>query len=306
MRFTPRLREILRFVVLAVGAIALVLFANKIPTSAMPSSSHGQWRSSPHANAVLMADSNAFSTEVEQGLVYFRKRAQEQLVLAESLLNALKSGDMEAAKKAYVESRPPYEEIEVFAGSFEEEDRDIDARPYAFEEGEASSEFRGFHKIESLIYRDGDLQAAIPYGETLVASIKSLITQLNNSSNFDAQKNFKGMLALATEVPAKKISSEEETWSDQSLLIFKYNWIGIFSQYEPFARRLEPAIAREVQTTYEACMDTVAPFFQAGQTGGAPYSSVSAAQRQKIVQASYQFRSALIKARESLGLGEVS
>ncbi len=43
------------------------------------------------------------------------------------------------------------------------------------------------------------------------------------------------MIALATEIPANNISSEEDTWSDQSLLIFKENWNGIYSQFKPFA-----------------------------------------------------------------------
>lgn len=72
------------------------------------------------------------------------------------------------------------------AENFEEEDTDIDARPYAFDNGEQDEGFKGFHKIEALIYRDGDLKAAVPYGEGLVVSIKSLIDKLNNPNNFNA------------------------------------------------------------------------------------------------------------------------
>ena len=72
---------------------------------------------------------------------------------------------------AYVNARPPYEEIEVYAGSFEQEDSDIDARPYSFDDGENSDEFKGFHKIEAFIYRDEDLASAIPYGEELIDSV---------------------------------------------------------------------------------------------------------------------------------------
>lgn len=47
------------------------------------------------------------------------------------------SGDLEQAKKAYTKSRPEYEQIEVLAGSFVDVDSDIDARAYAFDNGEA-------------------------------------------------------------------------------------------------------------------------------------------------------------------------
>ncbi len=80
----------------------------------------------------------------------------------ESLLAAIQSGDVAKAKATCVESRPPYEQIEVLAASFEQTDSDIDARPYAFDEGEASPDFKGFHRIEALLYRDANLQEALP------------------------------------------------------------------------------------------------------------------------------------------------
>jgi iron uptake system component EfeO len=235
-------------------------------------------------------------------LQYFRQRANEQLSLVEDLLATLKSGDLEAAKAAYVDARPPYEEIEVFASSFEQEDSDIDARPYSFEKGELSRDFIGFHRIERLVYRDANLEAAIPYAERLKVSVQSLIDKLNDPSRFSAAKNFNDMITLATEVPAKKISSEEETWSGQSLLIFKHNWIGIYSQYQPFASLLDPEIANRVDAAYQACMDSVEPFFNADRVAAVPYRELTTPQRGEIVRTSYQFRNALIEARDALGL----
>jgi iron uptake system component EfeO len=219
-------------------------------------------------------------------------------------LAALKSGDLGRAKIAYVNSRPPYEEIEVYAASFEKEDTDIDARPYAIDGGETSPEYKGFHRIEALIYRDGDLKAAVPYGEELVASIKSLIGKLNDPKNFNAALNFKGMLSLANEVPSKKISSEEETWSDQSLLIFKHNWIGIHSQFKPYKSLLQKDIADEVELAYQGCLKTVAPFFRSGSVAATPYSQVSMADRGAIVRASYRYRDALLKAKDALKIAD--
>ena len=44
-------------------------------------------------------------------------------------------------------------------------------------------------------------------------------------SNFNPAGTFGGMIALATEVAGKKISSEEETFSDLSILIFHNNFL---------------------------------------------------------------------------------
>ncbi len=248
----------------------------------------------------LTAQPPDYHPQVLAGVAYFRERVDDQIPLVEDLLAALKTGDLSKAKMAYVESRPPYEEIEVYAGSFEQEDTDIDARPYAIDGGENSPEFKGFHKIEAFIYRDEDLAAAIPYAEELIDSIQSLKTKLKDINHFNAPLNFDGMLSLATEVPAKKISSEEETWSDQSLLIFKHNWIGIHSQFKPYKKVLDQDIVDEVEAAYQACMKTIEPYFTPGKVAATPYSSINAKQRGAIVKASYDYRDALLKAKDAL------
>ncbi|NJK52607.1 MAG: EfeM/EfeO family lipoprotein [Leptolyngbyaceae cyanobacterium SU_3_3] len=241
---------------------------------------------------------------VATGVEYFKKQAAVQLSLTEKLLDALKGGDLAQAKEAYINARPPYEEIEVYALSFEQEDTDIDARPYAIDGGETSPEFRSFHRVEALLFRDGDTKAAIPYTEGLVKTVKSLIQKLDEPANFNAALNFQGMLNLATEVPAKKISSEEETWSDQSLLIFKHNWIGIQSQFEPYKSKLSAELVAEVENAYQQCLNTVKPFFNSGKIAAKPYSTLSVEQRGAIVTASYRYRDALSEAMKALKIPE--
>merc|ERR1711924_424024 len=58
------------------------------------------------------------------------------------------------------------------------------------------------------------------------------------SQELRRRHSFEGMIGLAGEIVKKKIASEEETWSGQSLLIFDSNWDGILSQAKPF---YEPA-----------------------------------------------------------------
>ncbi len=43
--------------------------------------------------------------------------------------------------------------VQVLAGAFPQEDADIDARPYAFPEGDKDEDFKGFHKIERSLFR---------------------------------------------------------------------------------------------------------------------------------------------------------
>ena len=243
-----------------------------------------------------------YAAQVDQGLAYFQGLAQDQLSLAEDLLRVIRSNDIEQAQTAYVRSRPPYEQIEVLAASFEQTDSDIDARPYSFEGGELDPEFISIHKIEAQIFRDDDLAAAVPYAERLIESVRTLISDLNQRQNFSSRKHFEGFDALATEVSAKKISSEEETWSDRSLLIFRQNWNGIYRQFEPFAEVLDEPTFAAVRDAYEAAQRVIEPYFREDAIGGAPYSTIGASVRGEIVRASYHLRDQLQVAAESLQL----
>ena len=243
-----------------------------------------------------------FQDAVNAGVAYFRSRCDDQLPLVDSLRKAIASGDLESAKVAYIDARPPYEEIETIAGSFEESDADIDARPYAFEGGETDPEFRGFHKIENLIFAEGDLEAAAPYADRLMRSVQRLRVELDEPERFSPEGQFGGMVALSNEVAAKKVSSEEETWSDQSMLIFKHNWIGIYSQFKPFSKQLDDTTNGSVDNTYTSAMALVLPHFRKGSAAGTPYSQISIKERRAIADASNRLRDAIIVARDRIGI----
>ena len=259
---------------------------------------------SASAPGVAAAGEEPFADAVDAGLSHFRSRAAEQLPLVKALTVALESGNTDAAQAAYIAARPPYEEIEVLALCFAETDTAIDARPYAFDGGESNPDFRGFHRIEALLFADRDLAAALPYAVELEGHVAQLEKDLRNRAAFSAARTFEGMIGLATEIPAKKISSEEETWSDRSLLIFRHNLIGIDSQYRPFAAALaqrDEAVASAVSSTFTAAMAAVDTVFGA-DPGGAPYSGIKIAERRAIAGATSAFRDALRKSAERLEL----
>ena len=225
-----------------------------------------------------------FAAEVDAGLDYFRRRAAEQVPL--------------------VAARPPYEEIEVLAASFPETDEAIDARPYAIAGGESSPDYRSVHRIESLLFRDSDLVAALPYADGLIGSANALLVDLDRREGFDAVRTFEGRLALSEEVASKKVSSEEETWSDQNLLIIFHNWRGIESQYAPFAPAVELTDASTASAVGDALASAIATLkpYPTGNGVFPAYSAVPASARGEIVRASYGLRDALTRAGSALDL----
>ncbi|MEM7387142.1 MAG: EfeM/EfeO family lipoprotein, partial [Verrucomicrobiota bacterium] len=249
-----------------------------------------------------------YASLVDPGLAYFRLLADRQLPLVENLVEAIRSDDLSQALDAYVDSRPPYEQIEVLAGDFEGTDTDIDARPASFDWGETDESFKGFHRIEMLLFGEEDLNSALPYAEELVESVKLLRQNLDERERFSSAGQFGGMIGLANEIGAKKITSEEETWSDQSLLIFRHNFRGIYSQYNAYAglvRSLNEQVATDATAAFRRAEKSVRAFFRPFSTGSTiGFSQVPNSDRREIVRASNQLRDALVASAETLDLAE--
>jgi iron uptake system component EfeO len=237
---------------------------------------------------------------VTAGLTYFQDRAALQIQLCKDLTAALKTGNFALAEAAYAASRPPYEEIEVHAGAFADIDTAIDARPYAFEGGEANDGFRGFHRVETLLFRDRDLATAAIASEDLENSVKALAQALSEPDRFSPELFFEGLIALPEEVASKKISSEEETWSDLSLVIFRHNFIGVQSQFAGFTPDLSDKAIERATLAFMRAEALLEPYFE-GQ-GVTAYSDVRRAERRAIAQAATDIRDAMEAAGAELSL----
>jgi iron uptake system component EfeO len=242
----------------------------------------------------------AMAPAVEAGLTYFRNRAELQIQLCKDLSAALKSGNFALAEAAYAASRPPYEEIEVHAGAFADIDTAIDARPYAFEGGEANEGFRGFHRVESLLFRDRDLTAAVTASEDLESSVKALARALSEPDRFSPELFFEGLIALPEEVASKKISSEEETWSDLSLVIFRHNFVGVQSQFAGFTPGLSDKAIERATLAFMRAEALLEPYFEG--RGVTAYSDVRTGERRAIAQAATDIRVAMEAAGAELSL----
>jgi iron uptake system component EfeO len=254
-----------------------------------------------------------FDSEVADSVAYLQKLVVNMTASVGRLASAIASGDLSASRVAYENSRYEYEQIEVFALFFIDVDSDIDARPYAFLLGEEDSGFKGFHKIERALFRDGDLQTAQDFVTQLVASTSQLATVIQDAGNFDVVGSFEGMIGLAIEVAAKKISGEEETFSDLSNLIFEMNWKGIQYLFAPYAARPDingTAVGQAIEATFLDINDLVsrirsnASFPVAFKGSSTPSFRALASETflEEMVAVSYRLAELLVEAAEKLGI----
>ena len=62
---------------------------------------------------------------------------------------------------------------------------------------------QGYHKIESLLYRDGDVQGAGIYADELVRDSEDLVKAFQDKTQFNASRTFDGIIDVATEIGAQ-------------------------------------------------------------------------------------------------------
>lgn len=248
-----------------------------------------------------------FAGEVGMGIAYLQTRASDLVDAAEDLLQAVESRNLAAAQEAYFEARAPYEEIEVVARAFPDLHEAIDARAHEYPEGEMSPDFKGFHRIETFLFSRSKTEPAVKYAAQLLEDVENLQEVLADRGRFGASMSFESMIDRCGEISAKTITSEEEMWSDQTLLVVRHGWIGIHSQYRHFATKLrakDARLAERLDRSYRQAMEVIAADFPIGQTTGAPYSLISLAKRRKIADASVKLRLFLIEAQAALELIE--
>ena len=86
---------------------------------------------------------------------------------------------------------------------------------------------QGYHKIESLLYRDGDVLGAGLYADELVRDSEDLVKAFQDASQFNASRTFDGIIDVATEIGAqlhqhhwqRNIESHESHVSSHTRLI---------------------------------------------------------------------------------------
>lgn len=248
-----------------------------------------------------------FESEVAAGVASLQALGAKMVTSVTAMEFAIKTGDIHRARLAYEDARREYEQIEVLAISFEDVDGDIDARPAGFGLGEDDPAFKGFHKIERALFRDLDMIAATKFAAQLSKSTDELNVELNKNENFDVVSSFEGMIGLAMEVAAKKISSEEEAYSNLSVLIFEHNWLGIGQIWAPFASRststaVDEALTAGADLIARISADASLPKAFAGADTKSYNDLPIDGYIQEIVMTSYSLATALVEAADGLGI----
>jgi iron uptake system component EfeO len=176
---------------------------------------------------------------VEEYRTYVIEQVDDTIAKTTVMTDAIRAGDLEAAKAAYAPSRVGWESIEPIASLVEEIDGKVDARVDDFA-GEDDPEFTGWHRIEYLLWEQGDTAAAVPFADLLDADLQTLKSEIETIEIPPAALAV-GAAELVEEVSTGKITGEEDRYSHTDLWDFAANIAGAEKAIELLTPALEEA-----------------------------------------------------------------
>ena len=169
---------------------------------------------------------------------YARGQTAELVTATRRLRAAVEAGNVAAAKRAYAAGRPYYERIEPLVALFPELDGKIDAREDDFPKKARDPAWTGFHPIERMLWKDGEITARTGELARRLVVDSERLDELMRGAEVTPEVVIPGTAELVDEVEESKITGEEERYSKLDLPTFLANLEGSQEFYEA----LEPLV----------------------------------------------------------------
>ena len=195
---------------------------------------------------------NQGKTDLSKETTEYKKYVEGQIDMllkdTENFAQLLKTGKLDEAKKVYPLIRMAYERSEPIAESFGESDVKIDYRLVDFKEEFKNEEgWKGFHRIEKILWEQNTTKGTEKYADDLVNDIKELKAKIA-TIEVTPDLMVTGAIDLLNEVSTQKITGEEEVFSHTDLYDFRANIEGAQKIFELFRPKLEQKDAKLVTT----------------------------------------------------------
>ena len=228
--------------------------------------------------------------KLDAAVAAYREYAQEQadatIPKVETFANAIKAGDLTAAKNAYAPSRYGWEATEPIAESFGDIDPKTDTRVNDLEKGQ---KWTGWHALEKALWTDKKI------GAEQKALAAELVTDLKDwqkrvgKAEITPTSMANGAKELLDEVATGKVTGEEDRYSHTDLSDFKGNVEGAQKAYEllkPVAQKNDASLTTELDKQF-AALNTLLEKYRSTSTsdGFVSYDKVTADQRKELSDA---------------------
>ncbi|MFE2853560.1 iron uptake system protein EfeO [Streptomyces lavendulae] len=218
---------------------------------------------------------------------YVQAQADETLPKAKAFTDAVRAGDVEAAKKAYATSRIGWERTEPVAESFGDIDPKVDVREDGLEAGQdPAKDWTGWHRLEKALWQDGKIgDREKELADLLDKDLADWVKRVG-TAEITPTSMANGAKELLDEVSKNKVTGEEERYSHTDLVDFKGNVEGAQKSFEllkPVAAKNEPRLATELDKQF-AALNTLLDKYRVDKSGYdfTAYDKVGEAERKEL------------------------
>lgn len=193
---------------------------------------------------------------------YVEEQVTALVADAEVFTDAVRAGDLAAAKAAYPTSRQAWERIEPIAALISDIDGAVDSRA---DEGVADTEspdVTGWHQLEYDLWVAEDVSGSTEVADQLDADLATLRDGLDDLE-ITPLAVAKGASELIEEVAEGKITGEEDRYSHTDLWDLAANVEGARAATDlllPAITEADPDLAEELETAFAEADESLAPY----------------------------------------------
>ncbi|MFJ9812981.1 iron uptake system protein EfeO [Streptomyces sp. NPDC101158] len=218
---------------------------------------------------------------------YVQAQADETLPKVKLFTDAVRAGDVEAAKKAYADSRIGWERTEPVAESFGDIDPKVDVREDGLEAGQnPATDWTGWHRLEKALWQDKKIGAREKQLADLLDKDLADWQKRVGKAEITPTSMANGAKELLDEVASGKVTGEEERYSHTDLVDFKANVEGAQKSFEllkPVAQKNDPQLVAELDKQF-AALNTLLDKYRADKASYVftSYEKVGKEQRKEL------------------------
>jgi iron uptake system component EfeO len=192
---------------------------------------------------------------------YVDANVQETIDLTTVFTDAVRAGDVEAAKAAFAPSRQGWERIEPVAALIEEIDGAVDARVDDFE-SETDPAWTGWHRIEYILWEENTTEGADEFADQLDEDLQTLQEELPDV-DITGLAMARGASELIEEVSSGKITGEEDRYSHTDFWDFAANVEGsreVIDLLTPALQEADSELVNQLDDEFDAVEEDLEPY----------------------------------------------
>ncbi|RCS23442.1 iron uptake system protein EfeO [Phyllobacterium salinisoli] len=221
---------------------------------------------------------------------------------AGDLADAVKSGNLDEARRLYEPARAAYARIAPVSEIFSDLDTAIDARADYFEKREADPAFGGLHRIEYGLFAQNSTEGLAPVADKLVADVATLQGRIHDM-RIPPEKMIGGAASLINRFAVAGPDQDEDRYAHTDLDSFFADLVGvrkIVDLMRPVAQKANGDLMAAIDKDFVAIGETM----DAHRQGDAfiAYDRLSTSDKAVLKKQAAQLAADLNKLRDSLGL----